>query len=37
MANRYCIYWYRYVAGYKDEEGLIEDEWMRLKPGDAIK
>lgn len=36
MANRYCIYWYRYVQGHKDEEGLMDDGWQRLKTGDEI-
>lgn len=35
--NKYCVYWYRYEKGYVDEEGLMEDGWKRLKPGDKIQ
>jgi hypothetical protein len=36
MANRYCVYWYRYNKGHIDEEGLVEDGWERIKPGDYV-
>lgn len=30
-ANKYCIYWYRYVPGYVDEnERFMDKEWRRL-------
>lgn len=28
--NRYCIYWYRYVPGGSDKDGLVAGEWERI-------
>ena len=37
MSNRYCVYWYRAVPGHIDEDGLMEDGWKRLVPGELVK
>lgn len=35
--NRYCIYWYRYDSKETDEDGIMGNGWVRIKPGTQVQ
>lgn len=35
--NRYCIYWYRYDSKETDEDGIMGNGWVRIKPGTKVQ